>query len=134
MHQGAIILMDIEHGEVIITVDKNIIIVKLEGAFNEFGAKKYTIGVKETIDTFQGKPFSILINNLEVLGGTPEAYEELEKYNQWLNTQNLTAKAMVISSITTLDIINLLCPSRQSQQSKNFDNEEDALNWLKALS
>jgi hypothetical protein len=133
MHQGALIIMEIEHGEVTITVDKNIIIVKLEGAFNEFGAKKYTVGVKQIIDTFQGKPFSILINNLEVLGGTPEAYEELEKYNQWLNTQNLVAKAMVISSITTLDIINLLSPSRQSQQSKNFDNEEDAMQWLATL-
>jgi hypothetical protein len=125
--------MDIEHGEVTFTLDENIIIVKLEGAFNEFGAKKYTAGVKQIINTFQGRPFSILINNLEVLGGTPEAYEELEKYNKWLNTQNLIAKAMVISSITTLNIINLLSPSRQSQNSKNFDNEEEALNWLKAL-
>jgi hypothetical protein len=40
---------------------------------------------------------------------------------------------MVISSITTLDIINLLSPSRQSQQSKNFDNEEDAMQWLATL-
>jgi len=125
--------MKIEHGEVTITVDKNIIIVKLEGAFNEFGTKKYTAGVKQIISTFQGRPFSILINNLDMLGGTPEAYEELEKYNQWLNTQNLIAKAMVISSITTLDIINLLSPSRQLQKTKSFDNEEDALNWLKAL-
>ncbi|NQY37173.1 MAG: hypothetical protein HRT37_19845 [Alteromonadaceae bacterium] len=40
------IVMDIEHGEVSITVHENIIIVELKGAFNEFGAKKYTEGVK----------------------------------------------------------------------------------------
>jgi len=125
--------VDIEHGEVIMTVHNNIIIVKLIGAFNEFGAKKYTDGIKELIDNLHGESFSILINNLEMEGGTPEAYDELEKYNQWLNTQKLTAKAMVITSIATIDLIDQLSPSRKLQHCKNFDNEAEAIYWLETF-
>ncbi len=76
--------MNVEHGQVSIRQDGNIIIVKLVGGFNEFGAKKYTDGVKGIIGNFNGEPFTILVNNLELSGGTPEAYEEVEQYNQWL--------------------------------------------------
>ena len=127
-------MMNIEHGEVIITTHNNIIIVKLIGGFNEFGAKKYTNGVKELVANFNGENFSILINNLEMEGGTPEAYDELEQYNKWLNTQKLTAKAMVISSIAAAHIIDHLSPSRKLQRCKSFDNEADAMHWLENFS
>ena len=67
------------------------------------------------------------------MGGTPEAYKELEDYNKWLNSQNLLAKAMVINSMITLDIINMYSPSRGEQKSETFDNETDAIAWLKTL-
>jgi hypothetical protein len=126
-------MMDTEHGEVTITVQNNIIMVKLQGAFNEYGAKKYTEGVKLVIKNFNGQRFAILVDNLEMLGGTPEAYQELEQHNKWLNTQNLIAKAMVISSAVTIDIIDLLSPARKIQTCKNFDNIKDAINWLETL-
>ena len=81
----------------------------------------------------QGESFSILVNNLHFQGATPEAYQELENYNIWLNTQKLIAKAMVITSSITLDVINVRSPSRASQQTKSFDNEEDAMTWLKTV-
>jgi uncharacterized protein YgbK (DUF1537 family) len=40
---------------------------------------------------------------------------------------------MVITSNTTLDVINMLSPSRALQQNENFDNEAEALAWLKSL-
>ncbi len=124
--------MDIEHGQVSIMLQDNIIVVKLTGAFNEHGAKHYTDGVRKCVDGFNGKPFSILIDNLALLGGTPEAYEELEKYNSWLNRQNMVAKAMLINSKVALDLMNTLSPSRKLQNSQNFTNEQDAIAWIKS--
>lgn len=125
--------MDIAHGEVAIEVKDNIIIVRTNGAFNEYGAQRYTHGVRAVVDNMQDKSFSILINNLEFQGATPEAFEELEKYNVWLNNKKLIAKAMVITSAFTLDVIDKLSPSRAAQQARNFDNEEDAMSWLQSL-
>jgi len=125
--------MDIAHGEVDIEVMDNIIIVRTAGAFNEYGTQRYTDGVREVIDSLQGQSFSILINNLEFQGATPEAYEELENYNAWLNKQKLIAKAMVITSAITLDVINMRSPSRAAQQNQSFDNEKDAMTWLTSL-
>ncbi len=125
--------MVIEHGEVTIEVDGNIIIVRTMGAFNEYGTQQYTNGVRKIVDGLQGESFSILINNLQFQGGTPEAYQELEGYNIWLNKQKLIAKAMVIISSINLDVINKLSPSRASQQTRSFDNEKDAMTWLQSL-
>ncbi|UUO25007.1 hypothetical protein FGD67_18650 [Colwellia sp. M166] len=126
--------MVIAHGEVSIFLqNENIIIAKLKGAFNEYGAQEYTDGIKQIITQLDGQNFSILINLLELMGGTPEAYKELEDYNKWLNSQNLLAKAMVINSMITLDIINMYSPSRGEQKSETFDNETDAIAWLKTL-
>ena len=126
--------MGIEHGEVSISLKGNIIVVRNVGAFNEYGAQKYTNGVEAIVDDLKDTSFSILVNNLEFQGATPEAYQELEKYNVWLNQQKLIAKAMVITSNTILDVINKLSPSRASQQTRSFDNEEDAMSWLQTLS
>jgi len=125
--------MDIAHGEVAIEVKDNIIIVRTSGAFNEYGTLRYTDGIRKAIDSLQGESFSILVNNLKFQGATPEAYEELENYNAWLNQQKLIAKAMVITSAITLDVINMRSPSRASQQNQSFDNEEAAMDWLKSL-
>ncbi|MCJ8294206.1 MAG: hypothetical protein MJK15_07345 [Colwellia sp.] len=125
--------MGIEHGKVSISLKGNIIVVRNVGAFNEYGAQKYTNGVEAIVNDLPDVSFSILINNLDFLGATPEAYQELENYNVWLNQQKLIAKAMVITSNTTLDVINKLSPSRASQQTRSFDNEDDAMNWLQSL-
>ncbi len=121
-----------EHGGHSIVVNGNIIVLKLTGAFNEYGVFKFTQDVKGVIESFNGKIFSILVNNLELLGGTPEAYAELEKYNKWLNNQNMVAKAMVIKSSATLGIINSLVPSIKLQNMKDFDNKYEAIEWLKS--
>ena len=114
-------------------INGNIIIMRTIGAFNEYGAQNYTNAIKSAVDSLQGNSFSILVNNLAFLGGTPEAYQELENYNAWLNQQNFSAKAMVINCNTTLDVIHMLSPSMASQKTKNFDNEEEAMAWLQNL-
>ena len=125
--------MNLQHGEVTIEITGNIIIVRTIGAFNEYGAKKYTDGMKAAVDSLDDKSFSILVNNLEFLGGTPEAYQELEDYNIWLNQEKLIAKAMVITSTIILDVIDKLSPSRAAQQTKSFADENTAMHWLQSL-
>ncbi|MCP4597437.1 STAS/SEC14 domain-containing protein [Neptuniibacter sp.] len=122
--------MSISHGTVTASLDKQIIRVTLKGMFNELGAKEYTNTVKKYVLQLESKPFAILINNLEMKGGTPEAYQELESYNRWLNTQNLIAKAMVIESNLHQQMIDHYSPSRKSQNTRSFLTEEEALNWL----
>ena len=99
--------------------------------FNELGVKKFTDAVRQFVGSLNGRAFGVLINDLKLEGGTPEAYAELEEYNQWLNTQHLVAKAMVIESSTHRDIINKLSPSRSQQNIEYFKSEQDALTWLK---
>lgn len=122
---------DFIHGGSEVTTEGPIIIVRLKGLFNDLGVKRFTDAVRAFVATLNGAAFGILINDLELEGGTPEAYAELEQYNQWLNTQRLVAKAMVIDSSMKKDLINKLSPSRAKQNIEYFTSEEDALNWLK---
>jgi len=120
------------HGDSEIFVDANIIGVRLSGMFNELGVKQFTDEVRAFVDALNGEPFAVLINDLLLEGGTPEAYAELELYNKWLNTQKLAAKAMVIDSTTNKDLINKLSPSRAKQNIEYFLTEDEAMAWLKS--
>jgi len=123
--------LTVPHGEYKLNIDGNILNLQLIGAFNEIGAQQFTSAMKASIKALNGQPFAILVNDLEVIGGTPEAYAELEEYNQWLNTQKLVAKAMVIISPITLAIVDKYAPSRNEQNIAVFNTEEPALIWLK---
>ena len=126
--------MTLDHGDVSIRVENNIIIAETKGAFNEYGARKYTEAVKKEIkQRFGNSPFSMLVNIEKIDGGTPEAFVELEKYNEWLNSQQLIAKAMVTNSQTNIQLLEKYSPSRAKQNIKNFVCEKEALSWLKSL-
>ena len=120
-----------EHGNSSFCVDGNIVTVVMKGAFNEYGFRVFTNCIKSIIDDLQGERFSIMMNMIEATGGTPELYVEAEQYNEWLNSQNLIAKAIVIDSIVTLDIYNSRVKANKIQDYKSFDNELDAIKWLK---
>lgn len=122
--------MAIEHGKYSVTVNENIIIVTLIGSFNEHGTKICIDLIKDKIAAFHGKRFSILMNNLDFLGGTPEAYEVSNQYNGWLNQQNFIAKAIVTTSIPNLAIDHARVPEKKSQNIAVFDNQPDAMAWL----
>lgn len=96
--------MTLNHGDFEVSVDGNIIIVELKGSFNEYGAKALTEQIKATIETFAGVPFSIAVNDLALEGITPEAYEQLNNYNSWLNGQNMRAKAMIVAMLSLIHI------------------------------
>jgi hypothetical protein len=126
--------MNQEHGTFTVTVDTNIIIAKMEGSFNEFGARALIKAIVDKIEKFNGEPFSIIVEDLQLEGITPEGYEELNKYNEWLNGQNMIAKARVANSAVILNIDSVRIPTVKKQKIKEFNNVPDAIEWLKLQS
>ena len=103
------------------------------GSFNEFGAKRYTEAVIEVVKQLEGKPFAILVNNLELFGGTPEAYQVLEEYNKWVNQQHMLAKAFVFNAAILATIMKNMSPSMKADNIQMFKTLEDAESWLEAV-
>jgi len=118
------------HGDYTITVSEKIISIILNGAFNEIGFQEIALQLREIVATFAGESFCILVDDCALTGATPEAYQELEALNQWLNTQKMQAKALVINSAVKSSIIKKNAPSIQQQHLKIFDNKVAALQWL----
>lgn len=126
-------MIDDQHGHVEFSLINDIIIVAtLTGSFNEFGARDYTHGIKQCVKALQDKHFAILVDNTHMLGGTPEAYQELEMYNQWLTQTNLVAKAIIVSQHITTELIKAHSPSVNLQNMKGFTDKKLALEWLTA--
>jgi hypothetical protein len=125
--------MAVEHGNNTVVVQGNIIHVTLKGSFNELGAKDVSEKTTEAINTINQETFLILVNLLNLEGGTPEAFSISNEFNEWLNKQNMVAKAIVISSQTIKDIDQQRVPSKATQNIKYFATESDALVWLKSL-
>lgn len=123
--------MELPHGNYSIVVEEHIITVSLTDSFNQAGAEALTNDIKRTISRFKGKPFSIMVIDTTVSGNTPDAYEEINKYNKWLNEQNLIAKALVVSSGAIRKINDVRIPAKAKQNVRSFDNVPDALVWLK---
>lgn len=123
-----------EHGESSFCVNKNIITVVMKGAFNEYGFRSFVNRISQIIAEFKGEKFYLLMDMTESIGGTPELYLEADKYNEWLNSQNMIAKAIVINSIVNLNIYKARVKSTLVQDHKFFDNDIDAFTWLKGKS
>ncbi len=122
--------MDLADGEHEVTVNGCIISATLAGDFNKEGAVKYTDRMRSVIANFNGNAFAILIDDLSVKGGTPEAYAELNSYNIWLSNQNLIAKAFVIDCTMTKTIMLKRAPALLCQNVEFFSEIPPALAWL----
>jgi hypothetical protein len=120
------------HGESSVTARENIITTRVAGAFNEYGVTECNLKSKKLIKEHDDNGFYLLVNMLDVEGGTPEAYQELQRHNVWLNSQRLIAKAVVIRTPFIRVIINANVPALAKQNIKEFYNEKDALDWLKS--
>ncbi|WP_372770667.1 hypothetical protein [Pseudoalteromonas sp.] len=120
------------HGECKIDlISDRIISAAFIGSFNGQSVQKYASEIKRLVNTFQSQPFAMIINNLEVEGGTPEAYQELENYNLWLNLQAIVAKAFIIDNNVTKQILLARTPALKQQNIAFFENPADATIWLK---
>jgi len=124
-------LQEPKHGEVELSYDNQIITAVLVGSFNKKGAEEYTEGVKSIVKQLKGKKYAMLVDNSKLEGGTPEAYQTLENYNQWINNTNIVAKAIVVDSQAAMELIKSLSPSINQQKNKSFYDRKSALEWLK---
>lgn len=124
--------MDNCHGLIEVNVDQKIITAKYVGLFNRDGLVRELGKLRQAIDELLPEPFAILIDDLELEGGTPDAYEALEEFNQWLNTQPLAAKATVVTSSARLKIIDARVPSRKQQNHQAFQSIAEAEEWLQS--
>lgn len=119
------------HGEFSIKVQGNIILTKLIGCFNVEGITLYCDAVKKlVIEQFADRPFVMLVDDLEVEGGTPEAFEALNAYNHWMTGQAIVAKALIAHSKTIKQLTLQLSPEIKQQNIQYFTEYESALRWL----
>jgi len=119
-----------EHGESTIIFRNSVIHITLKGAFNELGAKNFSKKSKEIISTFSHKRFMVLVNLLDLEGATPEAFNESNEFNKWLNKYKMIAKAIVITSQVIKSIDQHWVPAQAVQNIEYFEHESDAMNWL----
>ena len=124
--------MDLAHGKFEVTVQNKLIYTVFNGSFNEHGIIAWHNSIKDIINSFDGQPFSMLINELNASGATPKALAAGNKYNEWLNQQNLIAKAMVYSSDMLRDIDTMHLPARIEQNIEFFYTIADAEEWLES--
>jgi hypothetical protein len=122
--------LTIEHGDNTIILKENIIHITLKGSFNEYGAEKVSQKTSAIIKSLNQSKFLIFVDLLNLDGATPDAFNISNKFNGWLNGQNMVAKAIVITSQVIKSIDQQWVPSKAVQNIEYFDNEDDALVWL----
>ena len=76
------------------------------GAFNIEGIQACLRKVCLIIENLGDKHFSLLNIILQLLGATPEAYDEVNEFSHSLHSRNITALAVVIISPAILSIIS----------------------------
>ncbi|WP_286266623.1 hypothetical protein [Thalassotalea atypica] len=126
--------MKIAHGEFDIYInqqyDTAMVCTRLSDSFNAEGFKLWMEAMKLTITSLQGQPFVMLVDELSATGATPEALELANKYNTWLNSQAMIAKAVVYSAPIYREIDKKNIPARQAQNIKFFEKVSTAKAWL----
>ena len=118
------------HGNTEVLLHNNIIEAVFSGSFNVQGIESYIGKVKGFIASLDGAPFAMLIDDRAVEGGTPEAYDALNAYNDWLNSQALVAKAFVFDSVITKSILIKRTPALEQQNIEFFEHIDEARAWL----
>jgi len=123
-------MMQSAHGKFKISVNENQISTKLLGSYNTQGIEAWISEMKKTISSFSGAPFTILVDEIGAKGATPQALAKGNEYNEWLNHQNLVAKAVIYGESIYKEIDNKSLPARAKQNIKFFETVEDAQCWL----
>lgn len=120
-------------GKFSIEIQSNLIHTRLSKSFNKDDISLWISEMKKTINSLQGEPFFMLVDELLATGATPEALELANEYNHWLNKQALKAKAVVYSSSIYREIDKILLTAREAQNIAFFDNVSEAQKWLEQL-
>ncbi|WP_448563411.1 hypothetical protein [Thalassotalea ganghwensis] len=119
-----------KHGNYTLEQRGSIFCLTLFGDFNEQGVAAYVASMKSAINQLNGQPFMVLVDNSQLLGATPAAYQVSEEYNQWLSQQNLIAKATVYPNPMLQHLDCKMVPTKQSLNYQTFTTVDKAQAWL----
>jgi len=122
----------IQHGEYTIENQGNIIRFTIRGLFNEYSIRNYARDLKEEISR-RTAPFGLLEIASEYEGATPEAFEESNRFNVWLNSSLCAGKAIVLQNNFLYQISESNQKALKEQNVRVFEDETSARNWLLSL-
>lgn len=114
-------------------IEGNILFQTFIGMFSENSARAYLKEAQQLIKKFDGNPFFIVIDIREMDGATPEAYDMTEHYNQWVNTQHLVAKAIIVKNKVVGKIGSNRMPTLKTQNLQYFNDIDGALAWFESI-
>ncbi|MEI6896942.1 MAG: hypothetical protein V5786_05565, partial [Psychromonas sp.] len=103
----------------------------LNDSFNMEGVHCYTGKIKTILSALKEKNVGLIIDNNNFVGGTPDAFDEMEVFNSWLCKKTLKAKAIIIKSQVNKQIILHRNPSLSLQNVSFFTNFQEAHAWVK---
>ena len=116
-----------------IIVEGKIITCRLNGSFSEGQAIEFDSKMKEIVGKISPAPFFVIFNLSEFTGATPEAFQVQERFNQWLATTTLVAKANIDGSEIISSIVDHHMPSRKVKLYGCFNSELDAKAWFERI-
>lgn len=123
-----------EHGVYHLDVIGNVIVCEFSDAFNVEGASEFLRDFRMIVDQMNGEAFAVVSNGVDCDGGTPEAYDLVNQYNEWLATTNCYAKALVFRDTLSRNIYRDRVPAIEQQREflQEFFSYEEAIEWVKS--
>lgn len=118
------------HGNYEIDFKKEYIYIKYSGMCNVELAKKF---YEEFISRVKGRNFTnlkVLVDCLEFDGATPDSYTFSSKVNNWLNSNDLIAKAIITREAIIVKLVEYRDNELRKQNIEVFDNIKDGEEWL----
>ncbi len=120
------------HGSFNLTVNNQVLIANISGAWNEEESWLYFEKVKEVAQTIIHKPWALLLlmNGWEL--GTPETERATKEMVKWVSTHGLNKVAEVYepSPLLQLHIERIVKEGPDEIERRHFINEKEAIAWL----
>ena len=120
------------HGSFDLTVDNQVLIARISGAWNEEESWLYFERVKEIIQPIMAQPWALLLlmNGWEL--GTPETERVTKEMVKWVSTHGLYKVAEVYkpNMLIQLHIERIVEEGPDEIERRHFINDKEAIAWL----
>ena len=120
------------HGSFDLTVDNQVLIARISGAWNEEESWLYFERVKEIIQPIMKQPWALLLlmNGWEL--GTPETEQVTKEMVRWVSSHGLYKVAEVYNPnmLIQLHIERIVKEGPDEIERRHFINEKEAIAWL----
>lgn len=123
----------LEHGSYTYEIKDNIIIFSLLGAFNEQGVIACLTEQRQQIQSFGNEACFLVVDSRGQSGATPEVYQAVDDFYHNLNSDNLSAIAIVHTSPIMTRLHERDIPELNKYRTEIFPDVDSAILWLKGL-